>query len=1620
MAVNCQFLHAAQTSCADDAPTANTFTKLIKSRSDYSFPGKLMTGALTVLNASTLFSATIPDAIPSTRIVMTLCADLACSLQNIGAGNTTMSGPVAASFMATSGLCTTFDGVHTEIMREFLGVQFACDSRFGSVPVFMRIFNFAKDSDSSLACLALAVLKIDLVFWVQNDPPVVTGSSEELLLALPPQQTPRSLGTVAVSDSIILLSMTSCILKVSCLFGGCMIAFSSEIAGSSLTTSPHSASGGTILTFISTIPNMNSFLPSIYIFLSESSPLGLGSIINVTISVNDTTPASNTIRGGPRETVITRSYKVTLNTPNKRPSIYRDFDVLYPSRGEDGPRWISRLTSSYVNILASDSSLPYTQGRRLMSLRSEVTKVTPWNSMSLTPFLSPGETIYDVALAVDLRRSVVLDKLGLYGVPGSNVIIGDIRVLDIDADDKNITATVSISSHLQSSGWSVSFLQLDPRLSVSSSATSVTLVGASSSISKAFNQVRVLIGSAELGQLSIEVTDAGAWVLSPFLNAVRSSRLSSLFTTTVFGELTARNTRPVPRIIPETASLSNSGIEKEKILLQFSDIYDVDFGDSQQLIEVRITAESCASLGFSPFISNPTEGAKFLGVSSRASTSDLHFESTLASARFLIQSVFVQGRAVGNCKVFLFVNDRFSAKDGPKSNSVFMTLSVLDVHQNQPPLLIGPAFISVVQIATVGILKEFVGIRLYDQDYVSNEDQAFTDESIYMKIVAFGGTFSLTSHQDVFSSTTFSRRVRAPKILSGSTTNSASVYFIATFKATNNMLSRIQFSPKVLGDITLTISITNSSGDAIRLFPVLLKSYPLNTAPNILTSIQSQENYFEWMGKTSYRIRNQPSILSPLKVVPSDVAYQRSKDTAFYIVSGLKNSGDFVIPFEILESGCSVNGRIRIQLVVQNVNSSWTNFGRWMGWFQCRQGPTICAKQNPTLSLNSTTGLTFISEPDYWNIGDGINDYRMTFEGALNDVKKAMSGVTFRSKTNGRDMLGSNIINVYISDVEANVQYTESTNVFWAPNGIFHTSCGISIEQSKALCANAVQTMNSICYGFHFLQSSQYDASVRSNYVSGSGIAPPACLPGQTLALFYRESFVTYPIFGTSINARAFVRKIDQDNIMNVCMGPQLSAELVLDARVLDQPINNAPSISIEKTNWFIQAGYQFPLAGFVVLDVDMFVEPLGEIALTFNATRGTFTFFNQTGLTFLLGTGAEDKVVTVSARVDRCLRALTEVQFRSASSTGIDVIVVTVNDQGTSGELGEKSASVAINLDLRKGPYNLPPVLNIPTPKQREFEIGLPYVIRDIFSDDPDWDRPRYDKLIPQAELELTISCQTCRFSIPYMRAEGGGGFGTRKMVNDPDQMTTLFKVRAYLPYLNKILNEIEIIMPAATSDELKFVMSDLGNTGFSDDSGADFAIVTSDFLVIFGVPPAFKLGLRRVYLNVLGNDNNDCLSIQTPCQSLKRSCEVSQTGDEVIVGAGVYSGRLNLNISIPPSRFFIVGPTLDTWSSLSDDSLYAIFDCQGTSSAFSFFNMDSNAPIFQNLVFRNCREISQNGGAMKIVGSSPTFVNCSFQRCSTTSGTGGAISIDGISDPVFRRCSFDGNSATLGGGED
>ena len=55
-----------------------------------------------------------------------------------------------------------------------------------------------------------------------------------------------------------------------------------------------------------------------------------------------------------------------------------------------------------------------------------------------------------------------------------------------------------------------------------------------------------------------------------------------------------------------------------------------------------------------------------------------------------------------------------------------------------------------------------------------------------------------------------------------------------------------------------------------------------------------------------------------------------------------------------------------------------------------QQGPAVCAARNPKLWLTngSTANLTFVYEPDFWNLGSGKGDYRMRFLGTTGAVSR--------------------------------------------------------------------------------------------------------------------------------------------------------------------------------------------------------------------------------------------------------------------------------------------------------------------------------------------------------------------------------------------------------------------------------------------------------------------------------------------------------------------------------------------------------------------------------------------------------------------------------------------------------
>ena len=148
-------------------------------------------------------------------------------------------------------------------------------------------------------------------------------------------------------------------------------------------------------------------------------------------------------------------------------------------------------------------------------------------------------------------------------------------------------------------------------------------------------------------------------------------------------------------------------------------------------------------------------------------------------------------------------------------------------------------------------------------------------------------------------------------------------------------------------------------------------------------------------------------------------------------------------------SPCSKSGFLLVTLSIQNAITSWNNFGRWQGWFECRKGPTVCADRNPKMWLanGSTANLTFVYEPDFLNLGTGKGDYRMRFLGTTTAVNAALQQLQIRGSS-----LGSNILKIEVEDRPAAFAYDVRFDEFWNPKSLFRTEIGMSVEQAQLAC----------------------------------------------------------------------------------------------------------------------------------------------------------------------------------------------------------------------------------------------------------------------------------------------------------------------------------------------------------------------------------------------------------------------------------------------------------------------------------------------------------------------------------------------------------------------------------------
>ena len=197
----------------------------------------------------------------------------------------------------------------------------------------------------------------------------------------------------------------------------------------------------------------------------------------------------------------------------------------------------------------------------------------------------------------------------------------------------------------------------------------------------------------------------------------------------------------------------------------------------------------------------------------------------------------------------------------------------------------------------------------------------------------------------------------------------------------------------------------------------------------------------------------------------------------------------------------------------------------------------------------------------------------------------------------------------------------------------------------------------------------------------------------------------------------------------------------------------------------------------------------------------------------------------------------------------------------------------------------------------------------------------------------------------------------------------------------------------------------------------GCTFRIIGAAAAAIFSAVIPFGAGpacySQTYYVDAAGGgDGNDGLSASTPLATVQAGIDLADSGDEVVLAAGTYTGIGNRDID-----FRGKGITVRS-SAPSDPEMVAatVIDCQKAGRGFYFHSGETTMSVVDGLTIANGYVISEGGAIYCGDESGPTVRNCVIRNNTAVSAGGGIFCRH--SSPAIVNCIVTGNAAADGGG--
>jgi hypothetical protein len=448
------------------------------------------------------------------------------------------------------------------------------------------------------------------------------------------------------------------------------------------------------------------------------------------------------------------------------------------------------------------------------------------------------------------------------------------------------------------------------------------------------------------------------------------------------------------------------------------------------------------------------------------------------------------------------------------------------------------------------------------------------------------------------------------------------------------------------------------------------------------------------------------------------------------------------------------------------------------------------AVDDGTFSLAQTARLTFSS-------GDGVDDTAMVFQGNITDITAALASMSFRAPANDH---GEYTLSVDVDDlgnvgqgdtISDDGAITVTVNALDDPYTLTNPDSITVDEGTKTLLtglivndlevdegevlntAVSVKVVLTVSHGT--LSSTEGEAGNATMSLSGSLAEVNA-----SLASIYYEGEELYQ--GTDILA-VEVRDFSDNALIT-----EGETSLALSA------INDAPTVTVpvaQEATEDIALG----ITGISVADPDINESILANAKVTLSVDHGTISLAQTTNLSFDADNGTAEVIFT--GNLEDLNTALATVTYLSDSNyNGDDVLTITINDLGNTGEGGAKSDTETIAITVL--PDNDAPVLTLPDTQEAQEDVEL--AIDGITVADLDFE----DTASPEMTVTLTARDGTISFGDDFAKELT---FTASSLSDANTKLDTL----AYKGAEN-----------AHADDVISITVNDMGYSDISDEQGA------------------------------------------------------------------------------------------------------------------------------------------------------------------------------------------------------